>query len=163
MIPTVRRILLASAIPLTGIIATGGQSASAATCAQPAHVYITDVQATSGQGLPLFKVERYETDPIDGPVINVQAPFSQGAWNMGGAGITPGQKPFWDFYPLPLFPGEKPSATVIGHTAGDNCVSNEVAVNKFAFQGVFLVRAFYYGGNSGATISNQQLVKITSP
>ncbi|WP_433509418.1 hypothetical protein ACQP2T_36355 [Nonomuraea sp. CA-143628] len=148
---TVTRVLsvLVLAVGLgTVVAAQASTAASAARCNTAAHVYINGAYI------------KYETDPIDGPIADFTVRNGQ-RYNVGGNGITPDEDPFWAFYRVS---DGSHASTIIGNRTGGNCVSNQKTFISSLTPGTYIMRAYYYGGNSGATISGQaQLRMIVLP
>ncbi|MFD1536805.1 hypothetical protein [Nonomuraea guangzhouensis] len=132
----------------TAVAAQTSTAASAARCNTAAHVYVNGGYI------------KYETDPIDGPVADLTVRNGQ-RYNVGGNGITPDEDPFWAFYRVS--DGAHVS-TIIGNRTGGNCVSNQKTFVSSLTPDTYIMRAYYYGGNSGKTISGQaQLRMIVLP
>ncbi|MBT2235350.1 hypothetical protein [Nonomuraea sp. NEAU-A123] len=132
----------------TVVAAETSTAASAARCKTAAHVYINGGYI------------KYETDPIDGPIADFTVRNGQ-TYNVGGNGITPSEDPFWAFYRVS--DGAHVS-TIIGNRTGGNCVSNQKTFISTLTPDTYIMRAYYYGGNSGVTISGQaQLRMIVLP
>jgi len=145
----VRVLTLVLAMGTAGAVAFApAQPALAATCRTAAMVY--EDESNIGQGL----LVKTETDPVNGPFYALGASASDGVRfvTLGGNGLRPGTRPTWDVYSS----NGQFIGTLDGHTAGSNCVSNELSYQIFgsAFD-VYVIKANYVTGNSNKQISQQ--------
>jgi hypothetical protein len=149
---TLRRIAGAVAAlgAVAGLSVAGAGSAQAAWCATEGMVYFT------------FDGNMALTTESDDPNRPIPS-FALGAtsqFTFGGNGITPGQYPFLTVY----FEDGTYAGNVTGPRTGGNCVANERTYNwdngKFPLIRPYIVKGNYYGGNSGATITDDRLVRV---
>jgi hypothetical protein len=152
-----RRILVRVTTPLVTLALAGvasvvtAQPAQAARCATAAHVYVITPSVYT----------KWETDPINGPTYDFYVDvngYGTATFELGGNGITPDEDPFWDLYDAYTNAYE---GHFINTRANDNCVSNQRRYYVGRYEGdAVLFKASYYGGNSGATISQQAHFRI---
>jgi hypothetical protein len=130
------------------------QPAAAATCPSAAYVH---VRPLGGQ-----PIVRWETDPVNGnpTTLNVDVP-NDGSDHIlyvavGGGGLKLGNRPTWVFYRAGT-----PVGSMDGNPADTSCVAPDKTYGIAGSAGdSYLVKSSYRTGNSGRTITGQNLVTV---
>lgn len=145
----IRLVTLMLAIGAAGLVSVAVAQPALAACNYSGHVYFV------GSGVHL----RWETDPVDGQ-FDVVRSGSTGFFDLGGNGLSPGTTPTWDIYDGGTGAYVR---TFVGSKTGSNCVSNQRTFSVTLGSGGFLLfRSNYVAGNSGRSVSQQNLVSVVA-